>query len=188
MPPAATLDPRALAFRRLCIADLPALHRWMNAPHAKRWFGKHAVTLEEVAREYTKYIDGSEPIFSFVVSYDGRDIGLLQWVRFGDHEWLMRAYGVDDPEATNCDVLIGDPDYVHRGLGPAMIRRFLDEIVFADPRATCCIIDPEPDNHVAIRAYEKAGFRFLREVADDGEGSPVHLLELRRESLVVRAP
>lgn len=152
----------------------------MNEPHAKRWFSKGR-SLEEVVAEYTGYLDGVEAIFSYVVSYEGREIGLMQWVWFGDHEWLMRAYGVDDPNATNCDVLIGDPDFVGRGLGPMLVLRFLGDLVFSNPRATTCIIDPEPDNQIARRAYEKAGFRFLRWVADDGDGSPVNLLELRRD-------
>ncbi len=89
-----------------------------------------------------EYIDGTVAIFPFIVSYDALPIGMVGWERFGDHPDFMRTYGVDDPFAANCDVLIGDPDYAHRGLGPALIGRFLDEIVFLDPRITCCIIDP----------------------------------------------
>jgi RimJ/RimL family protein N-acetyltransferase len=65
-----------------------------------------------------------------------------------------------------------------------MLRRFLAERVFRDPRHELCIIDPETDNKSAIRAYEKAGFRPLHVVPDDGEGRPVHLMQLARSELV----
>jgi len=50
------------------------------------------------------------------------------------------------------------------------------------------VIDPETDNHRAIRAYEKAGFRFVRAVPEDTEGGSVYLLELSRAGLASPAP
>jgi aminoglycoside 6'-N-acetyltransferase len=107
----------------------------------------------------------------------------MEWCRFGDYPDVMGFYGVEDPDIVNCDVLIGEPDVAHRGLGAPMIRRFLKEIVFQEARFRTCIIDPETENKSAVRTYEKAGFRYLRSIADDGEGHPVTLLELRRDEL-----
>ncbi len=167
-----------LSFRPLRLDDLPMIRAWMNVPHAVRWWGREDVS------EYEDYIAGRTPIFPYVVSYGSTPIGLVEWVRFGDHPDFMRTYGVTDPFATNMDVLIGDPAFVHRGLGGPMIRRFLTEIVFADPRISTCLIDPEPENRIAIRAYEKVGFRWVRDLADDGEGHPVYLMELTRAELL----
>lgn len=168
-----------LAFRRLVESELPLLHRWFHAPHAERWYGKGA-TNDEIDDEYRPWIRGEVPIRSFVASIDGRDVGLLDTARLGDFPELMERYGVTDPDTANCDVIIGEPDAAQRGAGPAIIRAFLDRVVFADPRVTTCVIDPEADNAVAIRAYEKAGFRFVR-TADDGEDTHVYLLERGRE-------
>ena len=46
-------------------------------------------------------------------------------------------------------------------MGPVLIRAFLRTHVFAG-QAGRCIIDPDPANKIAIRAYEKVGFRYLR--------------------------
>jgi hypothetical protein len=62
------------------------------------------------------------------------------------------------------DGYIGDSDYVHWGPGGVIIGRFLREIVFTDDRFDTRMIDPESENAVAIRAYEKVGFRYLRTV------------------------
>lgn len=170
------------SFRSLRTDDLPRLHVWFHAPHAVRWWGMRG-SLDAITAEYTEYIEGRVPIHAFIVSLDGRDIGLFSWERFADFPDLMRLYGVTDPNACNCDVIIGEPDAAHRGLGAHLVRQFLREVVFSDPTITSCVIDPEPENHIAIRAYAKAGFRHVRTAPDDGEGNPVYLMELTRAEL-----
>jgi aminoglycoside 6'-N-acetyltransferase len=168
-------------FRPLTHADLPLLHRWLSEPHIARWFGER--TLADVEDEYGGYIDGKEPIYPYIAVHQGRDVGMMNWEHFGDFPEMAALYGVSDPDATNCDVLIGERELAHRGLGPEMIRSFLEQIVFKGPRPTSSIIDPHTDNASAIRAYEKAGYRFLRVAPDDGEGKAVYLMELGREDL-----
>jgi RimJ/RimL family protein N-acetyltransferase len=178
----APLDPENLAFRPLTHADLPRLHAWCLAPHARRWWERGA-TLAAIEEEYVPAIEGRVPIHVYVVLYAGRPVGMLEWMRFGDFPDAMPLYGVEDPNVVNCDVLIGEADVAHRGLGAPMLRRFLREIVCRDPRFEVCIIDPEVANKIAIRAYEKAGFRWVRSMPDDGEGKPIYLMELRRDEL-----
>ena len=157
------------------------LHRWLSRPHVERWFGERS--FEELEEEYGGYIDEKEPIYPYIAVHEGRDVGMMNWEHFGDFPEMAALYGVDDPDATNCDVLIGEPELTQKGLGPAMIRAFLEQVVFANARPTSSIIDPHLDNAAAIRAYEKAGYRFLRVAPDDGEGKAVYLMELRRDEL-----
>lgn len=77
------------------------------------------------------------------------------------------------------DLFIGEGGPPHRGLGPSILTRFLEELVFASEGIGVCIIDPEPGNGAAIRAYEKVGFRHFRSV--ETEGGPAHLTKLGRE-------
>jgi aminoglycoside 6'-N-acetyltransferase len=175
-------DPYAFVFRPLAASDLPRLHGWFNAPHAQRWFG--ARELEDVIEEYTRYIEGLEPIHAYVVMLGERPIAMMNWERFGAFPDLMSNYEVDDPNACNIDVIIGEVDVAYRGLGAPLILRFLREIVFADPRITACVIDPHLENTAAIRAYAKAGFRFVREIEDDEDGRTLHLMELTRAALL----
>jgi RimJ/RimL family protein N-acetyltransferase len=181
--PHTDLDPALLAFRPLATTDLRRLSEWFNAPHARRWFGEGR-SFESVAEEYVPYIEGKIPIYPFLVSYGARPIGMIAWERFGDAPDFMRTYGVEDPDAVNCDVIIGETEFAHRGIGPPMIRRFLKEIVFFEPRYSMCIIDPHATNLGAIRAYEKAGFSFLRMLDDDGEGNRLRLMVMPRADLM----
>jgi GNAT superfamily N-acetyltransferase len=97
-------------------------------------------------------------------------------------------YGITQPGVANCDVLLGEPDAAHRGLGPEVVRALLERHIFADARVTSCVIDPHVGNAIAIRAYEKVGFRFLHVAPDDGDGRAVYLMELRREDFVSPPP
>jgi RimJ/RimL family protein N-acetyltransferase len=172
-------DEEALSLRPLGPDDLPQLHAWFRQDHVRPWFGERS--MEDVREEYEAYFDGRELVTPFVVLLGSRPIGMVGWSRFGDFPEMMESYEVDDPDAANCDILIGDLASTRRGIGPRVIDLLLREHVFADPRITSCIIDPHEDNARAIRAYEKAGFRYLRTVRDHEDGRALHLMELRRE-------
>ena len=61
------------------------------------------------------------------------------------------------PSTRGIDLFIGEPSMIGRGHGPALIRRFVDDRLQSG--ALRIVTDPDPANHRAIRAYEKAGFR-----------------------------
>jgi aminoglycoside 6'-N-acetyltransferase len=170
----AALAPSSLAFRPLELPDLPLLHRWYAAPHAAPWFADRARQIDD---EYGQAIRGEVPIFAYVIQYDGSDIGLINWERFGDFPEMMAGYEVTDPDCVNIDVLIGEPEYVQRGLGAPLVQRFLREVVFRDARYKSCVIDPHEANVAAIRAYTKAGFRYVRTVLDPEDATRLHLMQ-----------
>lgn len=180
------LDPAPLGFRPLMPDDFPLLHRWLNLPHVHEWWadGEPAPpTFETVAEEY----GNDEPIRRYLILYGETPIGYIQFCRVGDFAEGQKypypefvAY-VGEPDAANIDVLIGEPAFLHRGLGPHLLRQFLREVVFADPRHfPACAIDPHEPNAIAIRAYEKAGFRYVRTEDVPGEPHPIHLMRIER--------
>lgn len=72
-------------------------------------------------------------------------------------------------EAAGLDLFIGEEAYVHRGLGAPTLTPFLREFTFIDPDVPSCVVLPEPENNIAIRAYEKAGFRHVKTIQVPGE-------------------
>ena len=52
--------------------------------------------------------------------------------------------------------------------------------LFADQAIESCIIDPVVSNRGAIRAYEKAGFRFLKEITNTGAAEAQYLMRISR--------
>jgi len=68
-----------------------------------------------------------------------------------------------DPGARGIDQFLAHGEDLGRGLGTAIVRAFVARL-FEDPSVTHIQTDPHPGNGRAIRCYEKAGFRAVREV------------------------
>jgi len=62
-------------------------------------------------------------------------------------------------------------------LGTRLVRALV-EILFADPAVTQVQTDPAPNNHRAIRCYEKAGFVQQR-VITTPDGLAVYMVQTR---------
>ena len=130
------------------------LAAWLAEPHVAAWWDDPEVELAEI-REHIDSIS-VEPL---IVEFSGRPIGYLQ--SYDPHLEDGHPYQ-DQPFGTlGIDISIGDPELVGIGHGSSIVRQFTDQL-FAEgaPRV---IIDPDPANGRAIRAYEKAGFKPLGE-------------------------
>ncbi len=161
-----------VSFRPLREDDLPLLHEWLQRPHVKRWW-RDSDTLEETAAHYMPALSGGDPSDHYVIVVDGRDAGMIQTYLAADYpEW---GAFVDDPErVAGVDLLIGEEQLIGRGLGAAILERFTREIV----TAPACAATVDPANRRSWRAFEKAGFRHVRDVEEDGR--PHRLLRLDR--------
>jgi aminoglycoside 6'-N-acetyltransferase len=181
--PVDTLDPAAIGFRRMTMDDLPLMHRWLETPHVLEWWwGGVAPSSEAVAEKYGPRIRGEEPTDPYLILYAGHPIGYSQTYRIRDYPEYAAAVSADE-EAAGVDLLIGEADYLHKGLGSHILRRFLRDVVFAPEDIVSCIIGPSEANAIAIRAYEKAGFRYLKSIPSENEPTPEYLMRIARADL-----
>ena len=137
-------------FRLVTEADLPMIAGWLAEPHVAQWWDDPD---EEIAaiREHIDSIS-VEPL---IVELNGRPIAYLQ--SYDPHLEDDHPYA-DQPFGTlGIDLTIGEPELIGIGHGSAIIRQFVQELF--DEGVPRVIIDPDPANARAIRAYEKAGFR-----------------------------
>lgn len=147
-----------IAFRPMTHDDLPMFVEWQHAPHARQWFHAGRMDLAEATRRYGPRIDGQTPTRMWVVLLGGRDVGMMQDYRVGDHEEY--AAKTRDPEAAAFDYLIGDPDLVGRGIGTRMVGQYLRErLRVAYPDAPRFLASPDHRNRASLRLLDKLGFR-----------------------------
>jgi RimJ/RimL family protein N-acetyltransferase len=152
----------AIAFRPLTTNDLPLLHEWLGRAHVAEWWSP-TPTLAEVEEEFAPAIAGQGTVRCFVVLLDDAPLGFIQsYVAAQCHDdgWWLDEH---DPGMRGIDQFIADADRLNQGVGSAMVRAFVAGL-FADPSVSRVQTDPSPDNHRAIRCYEKAGFRSVGEV------------------------
>jgi RimJ/RimL family protein N-acetyltransferase len=174
---------RRITFRRLGKRDLPLLHRWLNTPHVLEWWDRPGPTLDQVRAKYLPRLVRPAGGFAAYIIHSGeRPVGYIQVYRVQDGTWKVPESELVR-EGMGVDLFIGDPRYLYRGLGPRILRRFLTAIVFRNPGVHACFIDPSPRNRVAIRAFEKAGFRRVGNALAPKSVADVCLMRLTREEL-----
>jgi len=163
-----------IEFRALAQDDLPLLERWLGEEHVARWWRE---PVDVVIEKRIAGIEGSRPTRQFLIVADGRPAGFIQTYLVSDHPDWEEIVRVGENVA-GVDLLIGEPDLVGHGLGARVLTAFASDVVFANPATGAVVATVEEANRRSWRAFEKAGFRHVRDVEEDG--LPHRLMRLDR--------
>jgi aminoglycoside 6'-N-acetyltransferase len=155
---AGTLD-----FRAMTAEDLPLLRRWLEMPHVREWWGEPETELGHIR----DMIEGRDTTRPFVFSVDGEPVGYIQHWFVGHHQnatWIASHPWLAElpSDAVGVDLSIGEPARLSLGIGSAALRASAERLTALGHRTI--IIDPDPANERAVRAYSKAGFRPVPEL------------------------
>jgi aminoglycoside 6'-N-acetyltransferase len=163
-----------IRFRPLEESDLPQVEKWLRAEHVAEWWRD---PLEIALEKRREALEGRREVEHYVILEDGRPVGMIQTYRVADHPDWGDLVGAE-PEAAGVDLFVGEADAVGRGLGPEILREFARAVVFSQPETTAVVATVEEANRRSWRAFEKAGFRHVRDVDEDG--LPHRLMRLER--------
>ncbi len=145
-----------IAFRPLERSDYPLLQEWLAAPHVAVWW--HAQSdLASLEAPYSPRVDGIEPTHLLAIEQECRPIDWIQWYRWSDYPEHTRQLGAEAASA-GIDLAIGELKMTGVGLGPVIIRQFLDRFVFTHSCICAVMADPEESNLRSLHAFRKAGF------------------------------
>ena len=140
-------------------ADLPLIRRWLETPHVSQWWHDPAEQFELVSGD----LDHPD-MAQYIVASHGRRFAYLQCYNLSD--WNT-GFGPQPDGTRGLDQFIGEADMLGRGHGSAFIRTFTEQLhAKGAPRV---VIDPDPANAHAIKAYARAGFSKDR-VVDTPDG------------------
>jgi aminoglycoside 6'-N-acetyltransferase len=146
-------------FVPMTAADLPLIRRWLETPHVSEWWHDPAEQFELVSGD----LDHPD-MAQFIVASDRRPFAYLQCYNLSD--WNT-GFGPQPLGTRGLDQFIGEADMLDRGHGSGFIRAFTEQLLAkGTPRV---VIDPDPANARAIRAYARAGFSKDR-VVDTPDG------------------
>ncbi len=146
-----------ITFQPVTAAHYGMLRDWLNRPHMREWWGE-----PETELGYIKdMVEGRDTTRPFLIMLDGKAVGYIQYWHVGHHQnetwvkdnpWLMEF----PAETVGVDLSIGDPENLSQGIGTAALEAFT--LILREMGFETIIIDPDPDNRRAVRAYEKAGY------------------------------
>jgi aminoglycoside 6'-N-acetyltransferase len=162
-----------IEFQPLRKDHLPLLRDWLAREHVRRWWRD---PIESLA-EYEQAIDGLDPTDHYLILLDGRPVGMIETYLVSDHPEWEAIVQVGEGVA-GVDLLIGEEELTGLGLGPQVLAAFVDEVVFKSPATDAVVASVDEHNRRSRRAFEKAGFRYVREVEEDGR--PHRLMRLDR--------
>jgi aminoglycoside 6'-N-acetyltransferase len=157
-----------IALAPFAARHLAVLARWLREPHVAPWY---AHPEDDLAWAASPPVGGAQAI----VATGENEIGYLRWRRV-DRE-VLDALGLDEIPAgsVDADILIS-AEGVGVGAGPAALRALID-LLRRDASVPLIGLTTEIQNHRAHRAFERAGFRIVRQY-DDGVHGMCHLMTL----------
>lgn len=159
-----------IIFDPLDESHFPLLLKWLEAPHVKAWWD-HDVkwTPALIQEKYADYVKGyklddgvAKAMSAYIICVDRTPLGYIQIYNAYDFARSKPLIGLPLNLAA-FDVLMGEEHYLRQGIGSKAIAQFIYEHgnsythVFVDPRST---------NLAAIRSYEKAGFKKIKDQSD----------------------
>ena len=102
---------------------------------------------------------------AFVIEVDKVPVGYIQYYNKYDFP-PEQGYSVEGlPESLAAiDFYIGEEQYLGKGIATQALTDFLQNHVLKD--FTACFVDPDTENKAAIRTYEKAGFKVVKEMPE----------------------
>ena len=143
---------------------LPLFRHWLNQEHIKLVW-QEPESDEELKDKFLTKLP-QRGVRSFVICENESPIGYIQYyeaAKIGGGWWPDEKPGV-----FGVDLMIGEPHLIGQGLGPRVIKEFTSVIRLHEPQASSLIIDPEPNNKKAIRAFQKVGFEIECEITTPG--------------------
>jgi aminoglycoside 6'-N-acetyltransferase len=130
-----------VVLRPLRVDDVPVLVEIQAQASVARWWGRPD------EGDLRRQAEGKSEETSFAITVDGEVAGLIQYAEETDP--MYRHAGID---------LFLSEELQGRGLGTDAVRT-LARYLIHDRGHHRLTIDPSTDNHAAISAYEKVGFK-----------------------------
>lgn len=150
-----------ISFQQISKNDIPLLYAWFKEPHVAQWWP--VPDGDEFFEKFLARIRSKDTV-AYLVLEDEIPFGYIQYYHLdatGEKagKWLPPL----PSNTVGIDQFIGDATYLHKGYGTRMIIAFIEYLRVIKPTITTVIVDPEPENTVAIRCYQKVGFEEVGE-------------------------
>ncbi|MGB0934774.1 MAG: GNAT family N-acetyltransferase [Alphaproteobacteria bacterium] len=169
-----------LTFSHLTASYKDLVVSWLHKPHVAEWF--HGDGLNSTLNSIEQYLAGKADLYDHWLGFcDGVPFAFLMTSLIEpDPEDHLNKWHDPNQKAMTLDLLIGEENYLGKGLSVPMIQQFITQHL---SDADVVFIDPEATNTKAIHVYQKAGFVKVDEFIASWHPVPHWLMRCVRDKL-----
>lgn len=155
-------DGTVFSLRRVDLAhDLERIHAWMNDPEVAR-FWEMAQPARQIEAYLRQQVAGGHST-PYLGCLDGEPMSYWELYR-ADLDPLAHHYAAR-PRDAGVHLLLGPASCRGRGLGAQVLRAVADWQLAVEVYAERVVAEPDVRNERSVRAFERAGFRQVRELS-----------------------
>lgn len=166
-------------FKLVDVAHRSLVHSWLAQPYVAKWF--YGQGLENTFKHLDEFLQGAS-FSKYWLAYDkDHPFAFLITSSVDKPEDELAHWCSEEGDAITLDMLIGDNNYLGKGLSHILIQEFL---VSQFPQAAEVLIDPEATNSHAIHVYKKVGFTILDEFIPSHSPHPHYMMRLDMKKLM----
>ncbi|YAF94535.1 MAG: GNAT family N-acetyltransferase [Nodularia sp. CChRGM 3473] len=133
------------------------LRQWLYRPHVVEWWGNPEGNFHEA-------IQVLPTTQQALIVFDNQPVGYLRWELWTDSQ--LQEIGLSGVSSSvDIDIFIGERSLIGQGIGTVALRSLL-LLLAATTSAPIASICTSIKNGIALRAYEKAGFRRILQYSD----------------------
>jgi aminoglycoside 6'-N-acetyltransferase len=159
-----------LKLRPLSKDDFPLLVDWINAAHVAPWWDGPA-DINWIAKHYSSRLAENALTRVYIAEIASRPIGFIKFYRYADYPDWDKLFSIKD--AVGIDYLIGEFEFIGKGLGSLMIKLTIPIIFNRYPNVDIIIAAPKRDNYASCHSLQKAGFKLIEDRLFKSD-NPVH--------------
>lgn len=172
------MDKFRFNFKPVDKAHRSLVHHWLTQPHVTEWF--YGQGLENTFKHLDAFLDGSLQSRYWLAFDKKHPFAFLITSSVCKPEDELTCWCTEEGDAITLDMLIGDHNYLGKGLSHILIQEFL---VSQFPQVAEVLIDPEATNSRAIHVYQKAGFTILDEFIPSHSPNKHYMMRLNMKKL-----
>lgn len=143
-----------IKLRILKDTDIDLFRKWLYTEHVALWYHEPLDWINEIEKRDSEF----NWLNHYIVEYDNKPIGFCQYYEYFNscETW----HGDIDVKGTySIDYMIGEANYLGKGLGKEIIRALI-LIIEQHNNAERIIVQPEQENKASCGALLSCGFQF----------------------------
>lgn len=150
------------------------IHQWLAQDYVAKYF--YGQGLQNTLEDLEKFYQGHALLEHWIAYSEDTPFAYLLTspVKKTKDEY---AKWVEGRPAITLDLLIGDKNFLGKGIATPMIKAFLSDKF---PQISEVLIGPEKTNKKAIHVYEKAGFKIMGTFVPSHSPAPHVMMKWKR--------